>query len=262
MTYTKILILVSAIFALLLPVASHATVQTLDFKYDSAGNALGNGSNTTHKNANWGVSISDCHAERNFLSETNLVSGVCNNLGSPDQDLTASSQSSRNFDSLDEYQDHHSKNAISGDDAEADAWERPGNVLIIQAQLTDDEATRPAELFTFEFVSPVQNLSLDVLDTENKTNDKQARKVYFHLESGTIVETTGLTLGNVQNSVELYSSLFDATKTIVNLPGYVAVKNLIVDHATPTTAIVSAPATIALILVSGFGIAYRRLKVS
>ena len=294
MTYRKTLITASAFVALLLPMASHATVRILDFDYDSAGNAIGNGTNITHQYAAWGVSVGACNVNGNVSPGTDLVNGVCSSPDLSEQDLTFNTElshtadrdlefrlrnngryrtrqsenqggpGSRNYDTLDEYQDYYTEFATDENDVDAHAWERPGNVLIIQEHpdaAPDDEGSRPAGFFTFDFTSPVQILSLDFFDTEDSSNDEQARKIYFHLDSGAIVESAVPVLGNARYLREIYSSLFDVTKIVINLPGSGAINNLVYAHSGPTANVVSAPATIALILVGGLGIAYRRRKM-
>jgi hypothetical protein len=287
----KMLILASALLA---PVAANAGVRILDFDYDANGAAIASGAIIDDEYAAWGVTVSGCNINGSLAAGTNQTTGTCGagdavqsqaafntldtNTLDPDLEFILQGDGSYKslqgtgasavYDPLTDYEDYYSD--LYGASAAADAWESPGNVMIIHERpnecignscgVPDDEADRPAGFFVFDFAEPVDILSLDFFDVEVSESQlsQPAAKLFFHLADNSIVESSVPGIGNGNYTREVYDNLFSVSKLVVNMPGSGAINNLVLRNTQSVE--VSAPATLAFISLGLAFIGYRRFK--
>jgi hypothetical protein len=181
------------------------------------------------------------------------------------------------FPRLGSYKSYYKE--LYSDPEKQSAWMRPGNVMILNEYGTgnnggaqgftdcnaetcanpDDEGTRPAGFFVFEFTRPVDILSLDFFDIEldgERNPLGPDKKVYFFFEDNT---SASVNLPKLQGTGDggykrrKYNNMFNVTKLVVNLPGSGAINNLVYRE-------VSAPATLGLFLSSLLFVAVRRRR--
>ena len=290
----KKLLSVSVILSALSAGSVMAGVHVLDFDYDAQGQKIDNGTIIDDQYAAWGVTISGCNLNGD-LDGGSHVDGKCNDrssndneeqrqisfdtslTGTKDTDLQfvydSGSDSYKSYSShtdylpLTEYEDyyHTLSNEVGSNNADlADAWKKPGNVMIINewhdcpngCSRPDDEGQRPAGFFSFNFSSPVSIVSLDFFDIEMPEAQigTDAAKVFFHLANGTVFEQVPI-LGDGGYGRETYNTMFEVTKLVVNMPGSGAINNLVYK-----TVEVSAPGAAMLLVLSLGGLVLRRKK--
>lgn len=283
------------ISALLVAVNAQAALRVLDFDLDTNGNPITAGQIIDDEYANWGVSISGCNINGSVHANTDQRNGICANnsddkadrqtafntqdSGTADEDLEfvksgddyvsrqGTDNSKKYYDTLSERKEYYEDLYAAGD-SRRDTWKKPGNVLIIHENETcdgtscsnpDDEGSRPAGFFVFNFTAPVDILSLDFFDVEVTESQlgAPATKLFFFLTNNTVREEDVPGIGNGHYQRENYSNLFGVTKLVVNMPGSGAINNLVFRDSTPDISTVNAPATLGILLV-GLVLIYRR----
>ncbi|MFC3122055.1 hypothetical protein [Agaribacter flavus] len=275
---------------------SHAALRVLDFDLDANGNAIQNGQIIDDEYSSWGVQISGCNINGAVSSGTDQINGICaddggdkaqrqttfdtslENTADPDLEFFNNGtqyESREGTDSVKKFYDPLSERKEFYEDLYSDerreTYKKPGNVLIIHENNTcngnecsnpDDEGTRPAGFFVFEFTNnPVDILSLDFFDVEVTESQfgQPATKLYFFLTNNTVREADVPGIGHGHYQRENYSNMFGVTKLVVNMPGSGAINNLVFRDSTPQSAEVNAPAALAFLLI-GFGFIYLRRR--
>jgi hypothetical protein len=272
----------------LAPLYTQADISIVDFDYDPNGNKIGNADIITNQYRDWGLTISGCNTNGSVALGTDQVNGVCvnpddvntqtafdtleNNTADPDLEFNlvngqyvSEVKPSTVYEPLTEYKQYYEDLYGSGTQA-ANSYKSPGNVLIIHERAfecndvtcgddPDDEGSRPAGFFVFEFDRPVDILGLDFFDIEVREAQlaTPSASLFFHSANG-VSQTNVPSLSDGDYTRIAYETMFGITKLVVNMPGSGAINNLVFRHSANN---VSAPASILILLV-GCGFLIRR----
>ncbi|GEA11927.1 hypothetical protein [Alteromonas sp. KUL49] len=247
---------------------AYASVQVLDFTTAANGDVISNGQIIDDEYSEWGVTVSSCSLNGSQMTEANHINGNCVG-GTENVSVAFDTSLSGTLDPDLEFvfdngvyranegsQDIYEPLQIAG------AGAGPGSVLILHERPyecsngvcanPDDEGTRPAGFFAFDFAEPTAIVSLDFFDIEyNEANTAtKVSSLYFHLSDGSIVQSDVVDTGDGGYERVEYANMFDVVKLVVNMPGSGAINNLVFGQNPTVVTPVSAPAVLGMLMLS------------
>ncbi|MGJ8682207.1 PEP-CTERM sorting domain-containing protein, partial [Paraglaciecola sp.] len=250
----------SLLIALLcLSTYSHATVSVLDFDSFQDGQIIDNEYLNSH-----GVSISSVNykGDNPDILNRQVAFNTLNN-SSRDNDLEFNNNNN-DYNDVDSDYRYTALNMPGYSGAS-----NPGNVLILQengwgcsdgvCNHPDDEGTRAAGYFEFQFTNLVDILNIDFFDIEDQVNqDVKYYAIQFFDESNNEIHQNNYmpTMGDGQFVRQVFSGVSNVKRLIINMPGSGAIDNL----AFKATE-VPEPTTLAILFIAlGFTVRHRLKK--
>ncbi len=250
--------------------SAFAGYNVIDFDTASSGSHIANGEIVTDQYlADYGVTISGCnwngtathHQMINNKCKTNL-DDVYNRQVAFDTNLSHTRDPDLEFfNAHNDYQSEYT--ALNIGDYHGD--NKPNNILIIQenskgcndgvCDYPDDEASRPAGFFEFNFDQLVDIVSIDFFDIEEKSNNIRNRISFYE-------GNTEKSFGNVPHTGDgSYERVaFNASgidRLVIRMPGSGGIDNLVfrTGHAD-----VPAPASFAVLLLGLVALSFRKIR--